>query len=153
MLINFILQVKFDFRLIWFNWGWLTPSPTRQRKLRINLGKELLAWSQIWPVILSLWNHHKSCYIIMYNDFNQGNKINMYRSTGPFNQGKEPGNFPSLQSAWPWATFQENKKENVTKRTSQLFNTLPTNWLIYRVTWNLSDSLEIILCRVYSYYW
>ena len=35
----------------------------------------------------------------MYNDFNEGNKINMYRSTGAFNQGKEPGNFPSLQSA------------------------------------------------------
>ena len=65
----------------------------------------------------------------MYNDFNQGNKINMYRSTGAFNQGKEPGNFPSLQPAWPWVTFQENKKENVTKRTSQLFNALPTNYL------------------------
>ena len=55
-----MLQVKFDFRFILIkprlilNFHFLSPSPKRQRKLRINLGWKILTLNQIWPVTYTL---------------------------------------------------------------------------------------------------
>lgn len=46
----------------------------------------------------------------MYNDFNQGNKINMYRSTGAFNQGKEPGEFSLSTTSMTLGYFPRKQK-------------------------------------------
>ena len=71
-----ILQVKFYFRFILIkprlilNFHWLSPSPRRPRKLRINLGWKILTLNQIWPVTYTLKaalmkpGSNKICYCI-----------------------------------------------------------------------------------------